>query len=71
MSGSCRDLRKFQGDAVLDAFSKLVSGNKAGYKTILEKKVVIEFCKNCKLQLDGSEKFCPECGTKVEQAENQ
>ncbi len=66
MLGSCRDLRHLQNDNIQDAFSRLVSGNKPGYKTVLEKKTLISRCKNCRIILKGSEKFCPECGTKVE-----
>ncbi|MBI2043142.1 zinc-ribbon domain-containing protein [Candidatus Pacearchaeota archaeon] len=49
----------------LDIFSKVVSG-KSGYKTIIEKKKIIVQCKNCGTVLDSSQKFCHECGTKVE-----
>ena len=64
---SNRDLRQFQGDSVQDAFSKLVSGGKSGYKAILEKKEPI-FCPNesCKREIEGHEKFCPGCGGKIE-----
>ena len=65
--GSCRDLRKYQKEgAVMDAFSKLVSGNRAGYKTVIEKKTELpKVCRNCSLELGGTENFCPECGTKT------
>ena len=49
-----------------DAFSKIVSGGKSGYRAVIEKKVVIVKCKNCGKILEGNEKFCSECGTKVE-----
>ena len=69
--GGCRDLRKLMdNDQVLDAFSKLVSG-KSGYRTVVERRVEPVICSNCKLQLTGEEKFCPECGTKVEKKENK
>lgn len=62
---SCLDLRKFQDvEAIQDAFSKLVSG-KSGYKTVIERKVEPVICENCKNVLEGTEKFCPECGTPV------
>ena len=54
-----------KSDAILEAFSKIVSG-KAGYKAIIEKKPMIIKCKNCQTILDLSQKFCHECGTKVE-----
>jgi len=66
-SGGCRDLRKYQeDDKVADAFSKLVSGGKYNYKTVIEKKVEEKRCSNCKIKLEGVEKFCPECGQKTE-----
>jgi rRNA maturation endonuclease Nob1 len=67
--GGCRDLRKFMNDdKVIDAFSKLISG-KSGYRTVFERRQEPIICKNCKMQLSGEEKFCPECGTKVEKKE--
>ena len=64
--GSCLDLRNLQSvEAVEDAFSKLVSGGKAGYKTVIERKKEPLLCGNCKTPLSGEEKFCPECGTKT------
>jgi len=39
-SGGCRDLRQYQeSDQVVDAFSRLVSGGKMGYRAVIEKKV--------------------------------
>ncbi|MEM4181629.1 MAG: zinc-ribbon domain-containing protein [Candidatus Pacearchaeota archaeon] len=59
------DLRRYQNDeAILDIFSKVVSG-KPGYKTIIDKTKPIPTCKNCGTKLLNNEKFCPECGTKV------
>ena len=49
-----------------DAFSKIVSGGRAGYHAVIEKKHVIIQCQNCKNVLEVSDKFCRECGTKVE-----
>lgn len=67
--GGCRDLRKMMNNPlVISAFGKLVSG-KSGYTPIIEKKREPLVCKNCNLQLCGDEKFCPECGTKVEKKE--
>lgn len=70
--GSCRDLRNYMDDqATHDAFAKLISGWKAGYKTIIERRREPIRCKNCSLILEGEEKFCPECGTKVEKTAPQ
>ena len=64
--GSCTDLREYENDpAIEDAFSALVSGGKPGYKTIIEKKKEIPKCPECDTILDGIEKFCPQCGTKL------
>ncbi len=66
MSGSCRDLREYQNsDAVMDAFSALVSGKKSGYKTIIERRKEIPKCPGCSKTLSGEEKFCPDCGHKI------
>jgi len=54
-----------KNDAFAEAFSKIVSG-KSGYKAVIEKKPMIIKCKNCQTTLDVSQKFCHECGTKVE-----
>jgi len=52
-------------DTFVDAFSKIVSG-KYGYKAVIEKKPMIIKCPNCQTTLDLSQKFCHECGTKIE-----
>ena len=66
-AGGCRDLRKLEGDAsVADAFSRLVSGNKYNYKTVIEKKVEEKRCSGCYTKLEGVEKFCPNCGQKTD-----
>ena len=63
--GSCIDLTDYQNDeAVNKAFSMLVSG-KAGYKTVIDRKVEIPKCPGCSINLRGEEKFCPECGVKI------
>lgn len=68
---SNRDLRdQLDNQAVYDAFSKLVSGGKMGYKTVIERKVEPVRCTGCSITLKGEEKFCPECGTKVIQKKN-
>lgn len=64
--GSCLDLREFQeSSAMQDAFSKIVSG-RPGYKAVIERKKEPTKCIKCGLLLQDGEKFCPECGTKVE-----
>ena len=66
-TGGCRDLRSLQeNDKVNDAFSRLVSGGKYGYKTVIEKKVIEKRCAGCHSKLEGNEKFCPNCGQKTE-----
>jgi uncharacterized OB-fold protein len=65
--GGCRDLRRYQEEGkVTDAFSKLVSGGKAGYKTVIEKRIEEIKCHGCRSKLEGVEKFCPNCGEKTE-----
>ena len=59
---SNRDLRHIDKDQVQDAFSKLVSGGKAGYKTVIEKKTEFITCKSCGAMLQGGENFCSNCG---------
>ena len=54
-----------KSDEFRDIFSKIVSG-KSGYKTVIEMKKTVAHCKNCNAVLDSSQKFCHECGTKVE-----
>lgn len=64
---SCLDLSKYiNNQSTFDAFSKLVSGGKAGYKAIIERKKEVPTCKKCGKELEGIEKFCPECGEKTE-----
>lgn len=66
-AGGCWDLSDLQeSEKVAEAFSRLVSGGKYGYKTIIERKKELPRCSNCGFLLEGSEKFCPECGTKVQ-----
>lgn len=62
------DIIKLQDDKKIEeGFSRLVSGGKYGYKTIIEKKKELPKCKNCDFLLSGREKFCPQCGTKIEE----
>ncbi len=53
-------------ESVAVAFSALVSGGKVGYRTVIERKKDIPKCGGCGKTLSGEEKFCPECGFKVE-----
>jgi len=70
-AGGCRDLRKYMNDPkTLEIFGKLISG-RSGYIPVQEKRIEPIFCKNCHLQLSGEEKFCPECGTKVEKEKQE
>jgi hypothetical protein len=65
-AGGCRDLRKYMNDPkTLEIFGQLISGRK-GYMPVIEKRVEIVYCKGCRRQMSEEEKFCPECGTKVE-----
>ncbi|MBS3071386.1 zinc ribbon domain-containing protein [Candidatus Pacearchaeota archaeon] len=64
--GSSIDLRDhMENDAVHNAFSKLVSGGKMGYKTVIEKKKVPPKCEKCGRGGDDGQKFCPQCGGKM------
>ncbi len=55
-----------QTDAFADVFGKLISG-RAGYKPVIEKKTEVLMCKECKTPLlVQKQKFCHECGKKME-----
>jgi len=70
-AGGCRDLRQYMNNPkVIEAFGKLVSG-KSGYMPVIEKRQEVLVCSNCRNQLMGEEKFCPECGTKVEKGKTE
>lgn len=59
-------MNDLQNDAGFqNALGKLVSG-KSGYKPVIEKKYVPLKCKSCGTILDDCEKFCHECGAKVQ-----
>ena len=61
------DLREhMDNEDIQDAFSKLVSGGKAGYKTVIVKDKPKKYCKGCNHLLSEDEKFCSNCGTRVE-----
>jgi len=68
--GEIYDRQKMQeeiqrSDQFTNIFSKIVSG-KPNYRAVIEKKEVIHQCKSCNSVLDSAQKFCHECGTKVE-----
>jgi rRNA maturation endonuclease Nob1 len=48
-----------------NALGKLLSG-RPGYKPVIETKQIIVKCKNCGKIMDDSQKFCDECGARVE-----
>ena len=63
---SNRDLRGQQNsNAVENAFASLVSGGRAGYKTVIEKKKIPPKCSKCGRGGDNEQKFCPQCGGKM------
>ncbi len=64
--GSNIDLRKYQDpDSIQDAFSKIVSGGKIGYKSIIERKKIPPKCVKCGRGGDEDQKFCSQCGGKM------
>ncbi|MCK9596124.1 zinc ribbon domain-containing protein [Candidatus Pacearchaeota archaeon] len=59
-------MNEIQSDASFaSALGKLMSG-RPGYKPVIETKQVIIKCKNCGRIMEDGQKFCHECGTKVE-----
>ena len=64
--GSNIDLRKYQDPSTIeDAFSKIVSGGKIGYKTIIERKKPKPKCSKCGRGGEEEQKFCSQCGGKM------
>lgn len=64
--GSNIDLRKYEDpESIQDAFSKVVSG-KLGYKAVIERKKPTPKCTKCGRGGDPEQKFCPQCGGKME-----
>jgi len=60
-------MNELQHDAGFQsALGKLVSG-KAGYKPVIETRHVAVKCRHCGKILEDTQKFCDECGAKVEQ----
>jgi RNA polymerase subunit RPABC4/transcription elongation factor Spt4 len=65
--GSCLDLRKYADpNSISDAYSKIVSGGKSGYKAVIERKKIPPKCIKCGRGGDDGQKFCPQCGGKME-----
>lgn len=66
-----KKLIKLQQDTeqVSSIFAKIVNG-RPGYKAVIEMKKEPLKCK-CGYILEGDEKFCPECGIKVEKQETK
>lgn len=64
--GSNIDLREYQdSESIEDAFSKIVSGGKHGYKTIIERKKIPPKCEKCGRGGNEGQKFCSHCGGKM------
>ncbi len=64
--GTGYDLRKYQDpDSIQDAFSKIVSGGKVGYKAVIDRKKTPPKCSKCGRGGDEDQKFCPQCGGKM------
>ena len=64
--GSNLDLRKYQDtEEIQNAFSKVVSGGKIGYKTFIERKKILPKCNKCGRGGDEEQKFCSQCGGKM------
>jgi rRNA maturation endonuclease Nob1 len=63
-------MNDIQGNASNDAafqnaLGKLFSG-KSGYKPVIETKQIVIKCKSCGKIMEDTQKFCDECGTRVE-----
>lgn len=64
-------MNEIQQDASFaSALGKLMSG-RPGYKPVIESKQVIIRCKKCGKIMDDSQKFCDECGAKVEKPQKK
>ena len=64
--GSNIDLRKYESaESVQDAFSRIVSGGKPGYKAVIERKKTPPKCAKCGRGGDPDQKFCNQCGGKM------
>lgn len=66
MIGSNVNLKEqINNPGTFEGFGMLLKG-RAGYKTVIDRKKEPIKCKSCNHELKGIEKFCPECGAKVE-----
>ena len=64
--GSNIDLRKYQdSESIEEAFSKIVSGGRPGYKAIIERRKPDGKCSKCGKKAPEDTKFCADCGGKV------
>ena len=52
------------------ALGKLLSG-RPGYKPVIETKQIIVKCHHCGKIMDDSQKFCDECGAKIERPQKK
>lgn len=63
------DLTKYQEgegkEEIKGILGKVLSGRE-GYEAVVEEKKEVLRCKKCNWGLEGGEKFCPDCGEKVE-----
>ncbi|MBI2630394.1 hypothetical protein HYW76_04805 [Candidatus Pacearchaeota archaeon] len=60
------NLNKIQNsDDIASLFGRIVSG-KLGYKAVIDKNKPQVKCPSCNFALSGDEKFCPECGNRLE-----
>jgi rRNA maturation endonuclease Nob1 len=72
--GIQKRMSEIQSNAMNDpnfqnALGKLLSGRQ-GYKPVIETKQVVIKCKGCGKVLEDCQKFCHECGTRVEHLQN-
>lgn len=52
-------------DKMSELFGRIVSG-RPGYRATIEKTRPPKRCVQCQKILEGNEKFCPDCGKKVD-----
>jgi len=59
-----------KSEELSNIMGKLLSG-KSGYKAVIEKKQIRMQCQGCGMIFETPVKFCPECGTKMEQPKKE